>query len=339
MRCPNCGETLKDSARVCFMCGEKLPDSEVDQILDSMMEDDHKPEKKTNISTEVSKKTQVTRGKRNVKKSASNNKDKQSRGLFGLFSSKNTKKSKLENELVEKKELGLASQIISYITVVVILFLVISLNFTWFTFSGRGAFVGIEETEAGNYLSDDVIDGSMSVETIMALPETVNLFSFSANDLKDFAKPNEDYYLQAAASNGEIKQSIPVKIQYYYIKAIPFILYIGIFGILLLIVDRKLKTTEWSRAFSVLSLLIIGVNYLAIRIPFFSMIAIKAQTRLREADILNAVTMNLKGLKVNEEFYPYKVIENNGLFIAVICCIIWFVLATVLIEMKKDVES
>lgn len=335
MKCPNCGETLKDSARVCFMCGEKLPDNEVDHIIDKMMKDDHKQTKKKKSGqkdTQKKAKTSKTAEKDSVTKQTN-------KRSINLFNKKSKKVKSDETSDSEEKELGLASQITSYITVTVILLLVISLNFTWFTFSGRGAFMGIEETEAGNYLSKEVIEGNMSIETIMALPETVPLYSFSGNDLKTFAKPNEEYYKVAMSSNGEVKDSVPVQIQYYYMKAIPFILYLGIAAILLLIIDRKLRTTEWSRAFSVLSLLIIGVNYIAVKIPFFSMIAIKAQTRLREADILNAVTMNLNGLNVNNEFYPYRIVENKGLFIAAICCIIWFILTTVLIEMKKDVES
>jgi hypothetical protein len=343
------------------MCGEKLPKQDVDQLIDSLIEEDKKastqvnlkvgaaggkktdkkPSKSSKIAKNKQAKPKTDRADKSTKTSPSKSKSSSEKGGFGGFVSKLfTRKPQNEtgSSAEETKVLGLGSQITAYVTVVAVLVLIISMNFTWFSFGGRGAYMGIEETQSGQYIENEILDAGYNGEQIKALPEATDLYSFSGNDLKVFGETNYEYYVSFTASNGEVKESIPVKIQSYYMKAIPFILYVGLISIILLLIDRKLKTTEWTRAFSVLSLLVIGVNYMAVKIPFFSMIAIKAQTMLRDNDILDAVTMNLNGINVNNDFYPYRVAEEPGLFIAAACCVIWFILTTVLIEMKKDTE-
>ncbi|MBN2221687.1 MAG: zinc-ribbon domain-containing protein [Vallitaleaceae bacterium] len=303
MKCPNCGETLKDSSKICFQCGEDISDHEIDHMIDELIREDSE--------------------------SIENEKDINKKG----------KKERKQKDAKEEVYIGISIRITAYVNVLIILLLVISLWLPWFGFSGQAAYLGFVQSSNNNiYLSQDgltYVEKDFSEEGEIDLPM---LYEFSAKELSDFAKANYSAYETVTTSGGEQKVSWVVKIQSYYIQGIFVLTILAAFGALLLILDRKLKLTEWVRSFSALSALIIMFNYLAVKIPFFSMFANKAQSVLREENPLVAVNMSLKGVKLNQQFFAYEVIEKQGFFMAVICCAVWFVASTILIEIKKDKE-
>ncbi len=127
-------------------------------------------------------------------------------------------------------------------------------------------------------------------------------------------------------------------IQTVYIRGFVLLTILSLLAVAMLLADRKLKTIEWTRGIAVLSAVIIALNYLAFKIPFFSMFALRARSILREENPLTAVRMNMDGINVNNEFYPYHMVERNGFYFAVAAVVLWFILTTVLVEMKKDKE-
>lgn len=294
MKCPNCGETLKASSKICYRCGEDISDKEVDHIINELIKEDTEG----SITTEE-------------------------------------KKSKKQDDIY----IGISTRITVYVNVLIILLTVISLWLPWFGFSGHAAYLGfVDGQDNMSYLSQEGLayEGNMDIN---ATPKSNPvLYEFSAKDLRDYSKKNSVEYEKVTTTGGEQKTSWVVRVQSYYIKGIFLITVFGAFSVLILLMDRKLKVTEWVRTFSAISALIIIFNFIAVKIPFFSMFANKAQSVLREQNPLVAVNLSLKGINMNQELYAYEVIEKQGFYMAVICCALWFVVSTVLIEIKKDKE-
>ncbi len=294
MKCPKCGENLKDSAKVCYACGEDISNASLDDLIDDMIKEDMKSEKPP--------------------------------------------KKKTEPVVESSKTYGPATRITRYIAAGIILLMMLTLLLPWFSFSGRGAYLGFEtDTQTIEYMTDTV--QSMDQEAIMNLDESVVLYTLSPKKLIQFVGNHREAYAHVVNTSGEEKKSWATVIQYWYIQGFWLIIATGIISIIILFIDRKLKAMDWVRGFSVLTGMIVVLNYVVLKIPFFSMIAIHAQSALRARGTLSAVKIGLKGIQMNNEFYPYTIHEQYGFILGIIFCILWFVFSTVLIEMRKERQA
>lgn len=325
MKCSNCGETLKADAQVCFTCGESVPDNEIDSLIDDMIKEDD-AQKKKKVSVLASKKPDKV--KHDKVKSDNTTTTKASSSKSGVDGDKDEKSS---------AEFGKATRIIAYVNAVIIGILLITMLFSWFAFGGRGTFVGFaREQFNGEFLTEEVL--SLTVEQIETLDPTVEILEFSPKDLIDYGNLNADTHKLLKNTKGEDKTSFASMIHLIYIKGFYLIAALALLSILVLLVDRKLKAIEWTRGISVLSIVIIGLNYVALKVPFFSMFALRARSILRLDNPLSAVTLNMNGVNVNNDFYPYVLTERNPLYVALGACVLWFILSTILVEFKKDKE-
>jgi len=234
----------------------------------------------------------------------------------------------------DKPVYGQAFRITSVITILCILVSLSTFLLDWFALSGRGSYLGFVDNKANDYKSKEIT--SLSLEQIILFDETVVLLEFSPKELMKYSKSNELMYKETEDINGMIKKHWTVIIQQIYIKSLILIPLMGLLSIIMLLIDRRYLAIEFVRGFSLISMLIILLNYLVLRVPFFSMFAIRAKSLLQVENTLNRVTMNLNGINVNNEFYPYKLVEQTGFFVAIVACFIWFILTTVLVEMKKE---
>ncbi len=343
MKCPNCGETLKDDAKVCFSCGEKVQDTHFEDLVDSMIKEDEaaKNEKNTEASTkdEGSKKKKF--GIPRKKDTSKTSKDKSIPKDKSI--SKDQTKSKTGSKVLPGDEpkaplnFGKGVQITRYVTAAIVLFFLLTMLFDWFAFGGRGAFKGfVLDQNSGSFMTKEVM--TLSTEDIEALDQDTIILKYSPKDLIDYVNLYEKEYKYMPNKDGEDRLSWGATVQMIYIRGFLVILGAALLAVVFLILDKKLKTVEWSRGLSVLSIVIIGMNWASMKIPFLSMFAIKARSILRLENQLSSVTMNFNGINMNNEFYPYKLMETTGFFIAVGACVLWFILTTVLVEMKKDKE-
>lgn len=312
MKCSNCGETLKDDAKVCFTCGEAVPKNEIDSMIDDMIKEDDAQKKKVSVVP-----------KKKTEKSKTTNAETT---------------SETNEEGAKKRKFGKATRIIAYVNAVIIAVLLISMMFTWFAFGGRGTLKGIGQDQQNSQFLTDEVSALTTADQLEALDPEVEILEFSPKDLIDYGNMNQDIHSKLENNKGELKTSFASMIHLIYIKGFYVIAILGLLSILLLVVDKNLKAIEWTRGISVLSIVIIGLNYAALKIPFFSMFALKARSILRLEEPLSAVTLNMNGVNVNNDFYPYMLIEQNGLYVALGACVLWFILSTVLVEMKKDKE-
>ena len=313
MKCSNCGETLKEDANVCFTCGEAVPKNDIDSMIDDMIKEDD-AQKKQKISVITKKKTEKTKTDRSDSVNAA------------------------KDEEVKKPEFGKATRIIAYVNAIIIAILLISMMFTWFAFGGRGTLKGIGQIQENSQFLTQEVTALTTAEELEALNPEVEIIKFSPKDLINYGKLNQDTHAKLENNKGELKNSFASMIHLVYLKGFYAIALLGLLSIILLVFDKKFKAIEWTRGISVLSIVIIGLNYAALKIPFFSMFALKARSVLRVDDPLSAVTLNMSGINVNNEFYPYMLIEKNGLYVALGACVLWFILSTILVEMKKDKE-
>ncbi|WZL82187.1 zinc ribbon domain-containing protein [Vallitaleaceae bacterium 9-2] len=284
MNCPKCGVAIKESSKVCFNCGEDLEKYSIDQLIQTMLNED---EDKLQPKAKASKK----------------------------------KEAKKNNSEQDKHPYSMGMLITKGINILIIVLLIGSLFLPWFVFEGEGF--------AKGYISQ----GRESAETLDTSIE------FSAFELRQYAKNYGDYYNVFNKGTEEEKHVWSSQLQLYYLHGILGIILLGGLSIILIALDRKMKTGEWVRGFSVISALIIGLIYSTFKIPFFSMFTTRAQNILRSEDMLSAVKMNLDGIQVNDQFYAYMMTEQIGFYIAAVVCGLWFVFSTIMIEMREGKEE
>lgn len=339
MKCPKCGETLKDDAKVCFTCGENVGNNDIENIIDNMIKEDEA------ASIKETSKPKDTKSKNTNNKEAKNKLFKRKPKIGtqksgaqksnGKENSKTLKSTKMAD--TGKKEFGNGVRITRYVTAGVIGLFLLTMLFDWFGFGGRGVYLGFElDQNSGQFMTSEAVE--MSDAKLKALGPDQEILQYSPKDLLDYIDLYSDEYTIMENTKGVERTVWAVVIQTIYIRGFYLVLIAGLLSILLTLIDKNLKTVEWSRGFSVLSIVIIGLNYAALKIPFFSMFTIKARNILRTEHLLSSVTMNMNGVNVNNDFYPYHMIEKTGFFIAIGACVLWFVLTTVLVEMKKDKE-
>ena len=284
MNCPKCGVEIKESSKVCFNCGEDLEKYSIDQLIETMLnEDKEKPQSK----------------KKETKKKAS---DK-------------------NNTKLNQYSYTTGMLITKGINILIILLLCGSLFMPWFMFGGQAFSLG--------YVSDQ---SSVTDEADMSV-------KFSAFGLRQYGSQYDAYYSMLNKGTEEEKRVWSSQLQLYYLQGILGIIILGGLSIGLILLDRKMRTGEWIRGFSVISALIIGLIYVTFKIPFFSMFARRTQNILRSEDILSAVKMNMDGIHVNNQYYAYTMTEQTGFFVAAIVCGLWFVFSTIMIELREDKEE
>lgn len=345
MKCPNCGETLNHDAEVCTVCGSEIQDTHFEDLVDSIIKEDEA--EKNGGTVPVSNDEGVSKKKKfgfTLKKDSKESaKTKEARKSKDSSKSKE-KKTKVTSTVIpneetsaKKAEFGRGVQITRYATAVIVLLFLLTMLFDWFTLGGRGVFKGfILDENSGAFMTGEVM--TMTTEQIENLAPEVAVLSYSPKDLMDYVDLYEDLYKVLPDKDGEEKASMGVLVQTIYIQGFLLILGLALLTILFLALDKRLLTVEWSRGFSVLSIVIIGLNYASMKIPFLSMFALRARNLLRFENQLSSVTMNLNGINMNNEFYPYEMMETTGFFVAIGACALWFVMTTVLVEMKKDKE-
>ena len=315
MRCENCGEIIEplESGR-CPNCDilikeDAVADHEVESIISEILSEEEEATKNQDIDKKSADK-KTTRKK-----------------SFG----KKTPK-------VPKKPMKRSTEITRYITIGILLLTLLSVLFPWFSITGRGAVIGYQMNVKDEIyiknLNPDI--ANLSQNSLLQVGEDQIVATFSPIDLVNYANAYEDAYRNVYDINGKEETSIVATIHILYIRGILVFLLLIAIAIVLLIVDKRLYTIEWNRGGSIFSLFIIGLNYIALKIPFFSMFASRTRSALRLDNYTNAVSINFNGIGVNNEFYPYGMVEEKGLFFALVVCIFWLVLTTVLIEMKKE---
>lgn len=301
MKCSSCGTQLQDQATVCYQCGTKKSMSDT-QDYDQMFQ------KMVREGDSEKRMQQDTTPRKANDRQHNKNKEKRSKWVLAL----------------------------SFCICLSVVALWGTLFVDWFTIGGNGAAIGVvQNAETQSFLEPDVRHITME----NAQQYIGDVVKWSPIEMLQYTRASHNAHAKVFQTTGELKNSIASIAEIGYIYGWILIFVGGCVSILLLIFDRKQKWLEGVRVFSLFSLVIIGLNYLAIKVPFLNMIALQTQGIMRKGDVLNAVQMSLKGIKVNNLLYTISLKEHSIILIAIGIGCIWLLLSTILVELKKDKED
>jgi len=338
MKCGKCGEEIIDVKKPCSNCGHVMTEQEdMNSIIKNILEeDDYKPkfESKDHVVV-VDKKGSASKNHDKVAgKPKESNGHKQPKKTEAVSKAKSPKKA----EPLPKKQ-SLSDIIVHglrYVLAGLIVLFTISLFFDWISLSGNAVNQGISRSEEIKPFIQEGIK-EHSIESLESYEGPI--ITFSAMDLYKFSDSIGDDYMMVVGPGGQENKSLVAMVQKYYMKAIMVMIIINVISLIIVLVFRSLKGISIVRNFSVLNFVIIGLNYLALKVPYFSMIAVKAKDGLGQSMEHPEIAMTHNGITLNQSFYPYTVTEERGLIIALIVLGLWLIVGIILSEVKSRREE
>ncbi|RRD94961.1 hypothetical protein EII17_05250 [Clostridiales bacterium COT073_COT-073] len=216
----------------------------------------------------------------------------------------------------------------SFAAMAAIVLFLISLFLNWYTISGTVAYHGYFYTATtGKYLSE----GVKAYARDKLIDQNQEVAAFSPNHFLTYAKEYED--------NSDI-HGLLAKLQIYYAKGLYLVYFLILACLLILVFDKKGKLAEVIRVSSILSVIFVLLNTLAMKLPYINLIVLNAKRVLSANGIASTVVS--KGLYLYEstkQNLTYQVKLNTGWTLAVVFVALWFVLATVLMEMSRSFKE
>ncbi len=338
MKCSQCGFDIKEATRPCPECGHMMTEQEdLDNIIKDILEEDaieptfpeETPEKKVE-KPKVKKSTGFKMPKLNLPK---------------LVPSKEPVKTNEPVKANEKetttKEHSLGSivvQALRFLLVAIILLFTLSLYFNWFTLNENAVNIGTIRTEENKpFLHSSIRDfevDAVEAQIRQSDTDTTPILVFSGMDLYQFGKLNETSYKTIVGPSGVDTLSVATLIHRYYMLAMFAVLLVNVLGVLILLIGRRLKGITIVRNLSMLNFVIIGLNYMALKIPFFSMFAIKAKDILNQSVDYATISLKLDGVRMNETFYGYELHLLSGFKFSIAVLGIWLFVGIILSEVK-----
>ncbi len=234
---------------------------------------------------------------------------------------------RLEQKKQESKQQELWQRryrLISFVTIGVLLLFFASLFLKWYSISGTVAFRGYFYTaQTGRFLSEAV--KAYSRETLV--DQTEEVATFTPNQLLTYAKEYE--------ANTEALGLLG-NLQVYYAKGLVFVYFLLLASLAVLLLDRKGRWTEVIRMSSILAVIYILLNTLAMRLPYINLLVLNAKRVLSANGVASRIVA--KGLflfESSKQELTYQAELEIGWMIAVALAALWFVLAMVLTEMSR----
>lgn len=240
---------------------------------------------------------------------------------------KTTKVGSAKSEHVE-----MAIKITRYVILGSAILFFMSLFFGWFSLSGNAVNQGYIRGEETVKFMDRAVQQYKAENLVQYEYELV---TFSAKDLFSFSNVMEEDYLTVMEVDKTEKNSIAAMIHSYYMKAVILLFAMTLTAIAILLVFKRHKGIEIVRNLAVFNWLIIGLNYMALKIPYFSMFAINAKDVLNQSVERGSISMTRDGIAFGQTFYPYIMTEESGLYVAAFFLTVWLVLSIVLCEVRN----
>ena len=243
------------------------------------------------------------------KKSADNTKVKEEK-----IAEKEAKKEKI-------KDITLLSSKV-FLAVVIFVFLV-TMFFKWFNFSGETAIKGFVNV----------------TDKILSQQEGVYV-ELSPLQLANHTFKNMNTYKIIHSAEGVEKTSIFSWMGMIYSWFFGLVFLLGITSIAGLLIAKDLKFISIVKVSSLISGVVILLNYITLRITYFSIFAINAESVVRiEETLSKSISMNKDGIAVGTNFLPYRFEVSNKFFIALVVLLIWIVTSSILTEVKSRMDN
>ena len=220
----------------------------------------------------------------------------------------------------------------------VLLLFFLSLFLKWYSISGTAAFRGYFYTaKTGRYLTDSVRLYSQEALT----DRTDQVAAFTPNQLLTYVREYE--------ANTEI-QGLLSHLQIYYVKGL-LLLYLLIAACAaVLFFDKNGHWSEVIRTSSILAVIFILLNTVAMKLPYINLLVLNAKRVLSAGGVSSRIVA--KGLLLldgtrsllpegagQELTLTYQAGLEARWFMAAVLAALWFVLATVLNEMSRAMND
>lgn len=320
MNCSKCGAEIIDTKKPCTQCGHVVTEQEdMNTIIKNILEeDDYKPKFEEAASEDKTVKKPTVIGQK--KKAKARPMEKLAEKPLQK-SVKDTSSRSIGDKIV----LGLR-----YLLAGLIVLFTLSLFFDWVTLSGNAVNHGVLRTE----VIKPFIDSSIREHSIDSLESYDGpIITFSAMDIYKFGHQIGDSYKTVNGVAGP-STSLVSLIQKYYMQSIFIMIIVNILSLLIVLVFKSLKGINIVRNLSVLNFAIIGLNYLGLRVPYFSMIAVKAKDLLSQTVAHPQIAMTRVGISFEDKHYAYVFQEKQGLVFAVVMLVLWLLVSIILTEVK-----
>lgn len=300
MKCPNCNTSLDMDAEICFACGVEITDEIRQEFAGSEDKEFDEVIQNLILTEEPDEDEEELAAKRAIRK----------------------------QEMQMKERARLRYRYTAFATMGVILLFLITLFLRWYAISGTVAFHGYFYTpQTGKYLSE----GAKTYARDKMIDQKEEVAAFSPNHFLNYAKEYE--------KNSDI-QGLLAKLQIYYIKGL-YLLYFLIFACLVILaIDQKGKMVEVIRISSILAVIFVLLNTLAMKLPYINLIVLNAKRVLSANGIsTRVVSEGLYLYESTKQNLTYQVDLKFGWTLAVVFVALWFVMATVLMEMSRSLKE
>ncbi len=373
MVCSQCGAEIIDVKLPCPECGHMMTEQEdMDKIIKDILEEDDYTPKFKEVNPETTKKDEINKpnigqifgsgskpskdtkvandsataksATKPTKKSATKPTKKPATKPTKKPATKPTKKpvtsTAKKTENTERRKLGdTVVMILRYMLAAVIVLFFVSMFFNWFTLKGNAVNYGMVRTEEVKTFVYPGLE-NYTVEQLDAYLKTsdVPIATFSGMDLYKFGRSATEPYMTIKGPSGTDNTSVVSVIQMYYMQAMIIPLIISIISLIIVLVFGSLRGIGIVRNLTFVNFMIIGLNYLALRVPYFSMLAVKGKEVLGAMLGLkpSEISMTMEGVvaKSFDAFYAYEFYQESGFMFAIMMLGLWLLLGIILTEVK-----
>jgi hypothetical protein len=215
-----------------------------------------------------------------------------------------------------------------------ILIFVVMLFKPWFTLTGTAperGIIRIEESMKPDFESTMIFYDEEKVFERVA--------DFSPMSLVGYALSYRDTYKQFTDSEGTSGTSTFARLHLFYIWL--FIIVIGgaVISIMLLIIGTDYQFMHIVRSIGLMTLGIVALNFVSLKIPFFSMFAIRVQSILNIEYPSEIARLTQNGIASGDVSYTYG-LELLSTFKTVIIFLgLWIILAAIFGEIKNKMDD
>lgn len=376
MVCSQCGAEMINAKLPCPECGHMMTEQEdMDNIIkDILEEDDYTPESEE-VKSEILKKEESNNPKISQIFGSGSKPSKETKKTKGLTpkpttkpatkpitkpatkpttkpitkpTTKPTSKPSKQPPVSTVKKQGYKGKrklgdtvviILRYTLAAVIVLFSMSMFFNWFTLKENAVNYGMVRTEEVKaFMTSGLEDTTPEDLDVYLKTSDVPIATFSGMDLYKFGRNATEPYMTIKGPSGIDNTSMVSLIQKYYMQAMILPMIISIISLIIVLVFRSLKGIGIVRNLTVVNLMVIGLNYLALKVPYFSMFAIKGKDVLGTTLGLkpSEISMTMEGVvaKSFDAFYPYEFYQERGFMFAMVMLGLWLLLGIILTEVK-----
>lgn len=220
------------------------------------------------------------------------------------------------------------------ILAVVILIFLVMLFQPWFTVTGTGAERGIIRLEE-NMMPDE------SKEMIFYNEEEVfeRVADFSPMSLVSYALNYRETYKLFINEEGTEVTSTVARLHLFYIWLFIIVVGTAVISIFLLIIGKDYQFMHIIRSIGLMSAGIVALNLVSIKIPFFSMLAIRVQSILNVEYPSEVARLTQQGIASGDVSYTYGLELLAPFKTVVILLLIWIVLSAIFGEIMNKMDD